>query len=410
MVNNPYLQEAQQDEPLLLEDRRYLHRHPGTGFDIPDAVAYVTEKLTAMGYEPRPCGRAGVVVLAGGKKPGRVFLLRADMDALPIEEQSGVEFASLYPGKMHACGHDLHTAMLLEAARILKRHEDEIEGTIKLMFQPAEEIMQGADDMIRAGVLEDPKVDVALMIHVTAAMPFPAGTVIACAGGVSAAACDLFDITVQGKGCHGSMPHQGVDPIVSACAMVQALQEIHARELSMSDEAALTVGYFKAGNANNVIPDTANFGGTIRTFDEDVRTQLKERLTAMVQGIAAAYRTTATITFSGGCPTLANDPELAGCIPGYLREMLGERGCFTVPQLNAMAPAGKKPQKGTASEDFAFVSQKVPSLMVALAAGKPQDGYCYPQHHPQVKFDEACLAAGSAVYVQAAIRYLQEHA
>ncbi|MGN0298983.1 MAG: M20 family metallopeptidase [Lachnospiraceae bacterium] len=406
--NSPFLTEALEDKDLIISDRRYLHSHPGTGFDIPETVSYVTEQLTKMGYEPTPCGKAGVVALAGGKHPGKIFLLRADMDALPVQEQSGVEFASQYAGKMHACGHDMHTAMLLEAARILKRHEDEIVGTIKLMFQPAEEIFQGSHDMICSGVLENPKVDAALMIHVSAGMPFPSGTVVACDGGISAAACDFFDVTVQGKGCHGSMPHQGIDPIISASHMILALQEIHARELSMSDEAVLTVGYFKSGAVNNVIPDTAEFGGSIRTFDEGVRANIKTRLEEIVKATADVYRTSAEVRFSGECPTLCNNPELAACIPGYLREMLGEHGCFTAGQLNAMA-GNSKPQKGVGSEDFAFVSQKVPSLMLALAAGTPADGYCYPQHHPMVRFDEDALPIGSAVYVQAAIRYLQEH-
>ena len=402
------LDAAKADAPQISADRRLIHRHPGTGFDIPFSVDFVTKRLKELGYDPQPCGKAGVVALAGGKKPGRVFMIRADMDALPIEEQSGVSFCSEVPGKMHACGHDMHTAMLLESAKLLKEREDEIQGTIKLMFQPAEEIFQGSDDMIRAGVLENPLVDAAMMIHVTAVMPFVPGTVIACDPGVSAAACDVFDITVTGKGCHGSMPNQGVDPITAACAMVSSFQEIHARELALSDEAVFTVGYFKSGEANNVIPDTARFGGTIRTFDEDVREQIKSRLEEMTAGLSAAYRVESKVEWSSGCPTLYNDPALAKCVPGYVRELLGENGCFTVSQLNAFS-GNSKPQKGTASEDFAFVSQEVPSIMLALAAGTPKDGYIYPQHHPKVRFDEAALAGGSAVYAYVAMRWLEDN-
>ena len=404
MLNQQILSEARADAAAIAADRHALHAHPGTGFDIGYAVQYVTRRLTEMGYAPQPCGRAGVTATVG--QGGRTFLLRADMDALPVQEASGVDFASEVPGKMHACGHDMHTAMLLEAARLLKQHESELQGTVKLMFQPAEEIFEGSADMIAAGVLQG--VDAALMIHVTAAMPFAPGTVIACDGGVSAPACDIFDVTVQGKGCHGSMPNQGIDPIAAACAMVTALQELPAREFAISDEAVLTVGYLNAGNTNNVIPDTARFGGTLRTFDEELRANVKKRMQEMVQGIGAAYRTGVELVWPSSCPTLLNNADLAACIPGYLRELLGEQGCFTAGQLAAMAGPGK-PQKGTGSEDFACVSQKVPSLMLALAAGRPQDGYCYPQHHPQVRFDEACLPAGAAVYAYAAARWLEEH-
>ena len=406
METRTLLKEAALDAERIAADRRALHAHPGTGFDIPFAVDYVMQSLRESGLSPQRCGQAGITALAGGKKPGRVFLLRADMDALPMQEASGVPFASEIPGRMHACGHDLHTAMLLEAARLLKRHEAELEGTVKLMFQPAEEIFQGSSDMVRAGVLENPHVDAALMIHVAPGMPFPAGTVIACDGGVSAAACDTFTVTVTGKGCHGSMPHQGIDPITPACAMVTALQEIPAREMSMQDEAALTVGCFQAGGAANVIPDTAGFSGTLRTFDEELRTQIKDRLEELVTAIGAAYRTQVSVSWTSSCPTLYNDPALAACIPGYLQELEGLPGCWTVAQLNA---GTGKAQKGTGSEDFAYISRQVPSLMLALAAGTPADGYIYPQHHPQVRFDEACLVPGSAVYAQAAIRWLEEH-
>ena len=215
MIAEELLKEAESYKDLLVEDRRYLHTHPGTGFDIKDTVDYVRKQLEEMGYQPTNCGKAGLVALAGGKKPGKVFLIRGDMDALPMKEEAEVDFPSTN-GNMHACGHDMHTAMMLGAARLLKAHEDEIEGTVKLMFQPAEEIFEGSHDMIEAGVLKNPDVDAALMIHVMAGLPVPAGTVISCDGGVSAPAADYFDIKVQGKGCHGSMPNKGVDPITAS--------------------------------------------------------------------------------------------------------------------------------------------------------------------------------------------------
>lgn len=401
------LQEAAGLKEKLIQTRHYLHTHPGTGFDIAETVAYVKQELAAMGYEPKECGKAGLVALAGGKKPGKVFLLRADMDALPIREEADVDFPSTN-GKMHACGHDMHTTMLLGAAKLLKEHEDELNGTVKLMFQPAEEIFEGSHDMIEAGILKNPDVDAALMIHVMAGLPVPAGTVISCDGGVSAPAADYFTIRIQGKGCHGSMPNNGVDPITVAAHIITGLQEINARELALSDAAVLTIGTVQAGNAANVIPDTAEMGGTIRTYDEDTRAFIKQRMADISSGIASAFRATASVTFGSGCPTLLNNKDLAVCTPQYIKELLGPTKAFTAGQLNAMSGAGKAP-KSTGSEDFAYVSQEVPSIMFALAAGHPNDGYCYPQHHPKAKFDEAVLPSGSAVYAYTAMRWLEEH-
>ena len=360
-----------------------------------------------MGYEPIECGKAGLIALAGGKKPGKVFLVRADMDALPMKEEADVDFAS-ENGKMHACGHDMHTTMLLGAAKLLKEHENEIEGTVKLMFQPAEEIFEGSHDMIENGLLKNPDVDAAMMIHVMAGVPIPTGTIIVSDGGVSAPAADYFTIQIQGKGCHGSMPNNGIDPITAAAHIITGLQEIHARELSIFDEAVLTIGTIHAGNAANVIPDTAELSGTIRTYDEEVRAFLKQRITEIATGIASSFRATAQVTFGSGCPTLKNDNDLSDCSLQYVRELLGSSKAFSVGQLNAMSGGGKT-SKSTGSEDFAYVSQEVPSIMFAYAAGQPDQGYCYPQHHPKVKFNEEVLANGSAVYAYTAMRWLEDH-
>lgn len=407
MNTKEFLKEADQLNDWLIEHRRYLHTHPGTAFDIADTLDYVYQELSTMGYQPQKCGKAGIVAIAGGKKPGKVFLLRADMDALPIKEEADVDFASTN-GNMHACGHDMHTTMLLGAAKLLKAHEDEIPGTIKLMFQPAEEIFEGSHDMITAGVLKNPNVDAALMIHVMAGLPVAPGTVISCDAGVSAPAADYFYIHVQGKGCHGSMPNNGVDPITVAAHIITGLQEIHARELDLSDEAVLTIGSIQGGKAANAIPDTVEMGGTIRTYDENVRSYIKNRICEISSGIASAFRASADVTFGSGCPTLVNDKDLSICTANYVKELLGPQKAFTAGQLNAMSNSGKAP-KSAGSEDFAYVSQEVPSIMFALAAGHPDEGYCYPQHHPKVKFDESVLPSGSAVYAYTALRWLEEH-
>ena len=400
------LSEAENISETIVNQRRALHRMPGTEFDLGETLAYVKKELEAMGYAPENCGRAGLVALAGGKKPGKVFLLRADMDGLPIREEADVDFASKN-GRMHACGHDMHTAMLLGAARLLKQHEDEIEGTIKLMFQPAEEVFEGSKDMIEAGLLENPKVDAALMIHVMANMPFPAGTVVVSAPGVSAPAADYFDIKVQGKGCHGSMPNTGVDPLTAAAHILISLQEIHARELAMGEKAVLTFGTMNAGTASNVIPDTVTMGGTLRTFDEESRSMIKKRMSEIARGVAHAFRAEAEVIFGSGCPTLVNDRDMSLCCERYVKELLGPGKAFSVTELNAMG--GGSSSKTAGSEDFAYVSQQVPSVMLALASGQPDKGYCYPQHHPMVKFDESALPGGSAVYAYTALRWLEEH-
>ena len=401
------LSEASQLHDTIINDRRFLHLNPGPGFDIQDTVSYVKKQLTDMGYEPQACGKAGLVALAGTGKEGKVFMLRADMDGLPIKEEADVDFAS-ENGKMHACGHDMHTAMLLGAARLLKKHEDEIEGTVKLMFQPAEEIFEGSKDMIEAGLLENPSVDAAMMIHVMAGMPFPAGTVITAIPGVSAPAADYFEIKVKGKGCHGSMPNTGVDPINVAANIVIALQEIHSRELAMGDRAVLTIGTMNAGNAANVIPDMVTMGGSIRTFDEETRIFSKQRMTEIAQGIAQSFRAEAEVTFGSGCPTLFNDKVLTDEAYKYVKELLGEGKAFSSKDLSE-AGDGQKSSKTAGSEDFAYVSHKVPSVMLALAAGTPEKGYIYPQHHPKVMFDEDALCVGSAVYAYTALRWLEEH-
>ena len=401
MTKEQILQEAKALQEEIKSHRLWLHTHAETGFDLTETKPYVKSTLTEMGYTVQECGKAGLVTTVG-KPGGKVILLRADMDALPIAEEADVDFACKN-GRMHACGHDMHTAMLLGAAKILKAHESELDGMVKLMFQPAEEIFEGSKDMIASGVLENPRPDAALMIHVAAGMPLPAGTVVVSAPDVSAPAADYFTIRVHGKGCHGSAPQNGIDPLTAAAHILIALQEIHARELSASDEAVLTIGTFHAGEAGNVIPDTATMGGTIRTYDEKTRAYLKERMTAIAQSIAEAFRASAEVSFGSGCPTLVNDKDLSEKVTGYLKGLLGASHAFTTAELN-----GGKPARGGGSEDFAYVSHEVPSLMLALAAGEPSKGYVYPQHHPKVKFDESVLSTGAAVFVDCALQYLRE--
>ena len=396
------LNEAKTLEPQLQTWRRTLHRHPEVGFDLPQTKALVKQALTEMGYTPQDCGKAGVIALAGGKKPGRTILLRGDMDALPIQEQSGEEFSSEVPGKMHGCGHDMHTAMMLGAAKLLKSHEDELEGTVKLEFQPAEEIFQGSPDMIANGLLENPKVDAAVMFHVLAGMPLPAGTVLVPGGGITMASCEQYHITVHGKGGHGSTPNACIDPITAAAHIHIALQEINSRELDPNGFGVLTTGCFKAGAASNVIPDTAEMLGTIRTTDPDNKTGelIRKRMTEIAQGVATAFRCTAEVEFSDYCPCMVVDKALAADALIYMTDLMGQGAMDMTPITGGKAGGG--------SEDFAFVSHEVPTVSMFISAGSSKDGYLYGQHHPKVRFDDSILFEGSAAYSYFALRWLSK--
>ena len=390
-------------EPQLQNWRRTLHRHPEVGFDLPQTRALVKQALTEMGYTPQDCGKAGILVLAGGKKPGKTILLRGDMDALPIQEESGVDFASEVPGRMHGCGHDMHTAMMLGAAKLLKAHEEELEGTVKLEFQPAEEIFQGSPDMIANGLLEDPKVDAAVMFHVLAGMPLPSGMVLVPGGGITMASCEQYHITVHGKGGHGSMPEACIDPVTAAAHIHIALQEINSREMDPHSFGVFTTGRFQAGAASNVIPDTAEMWGPIRTIDPEnkVGELIQKRMTEIAQGVAAAYRCTAEVGFSDYCPCMVVDHALAGNAMTYMTELVGQ-GAMDMSKLTGGKPGG-------GSEDFAFVSHEVPTVSMFLSAGNAKEGYAYGQHHPKVKFDDSILYEGSAAYSWFALRWLSEH-
>ena len=411
MTANEILAKAKSLQEELVAHRRYLHTHPGVGFDLQETYQYVYEQLTQMGYSPNSYGKCGLIATCGNTN-GKTILLRADMDALPIREEADVEFKS-ENGNMHACGHDTHTTMLLGAARILKEMESELKGRVVLLFQPAEETFEGAKDMIEAGVIRDTQPDAALMMHNTVGLPFETGSVIVCDGGVSAPAADYFEINIQGKACHGAMPQLGVDPITVAAHIILSLQEIHARELSMADEAALTFGTIHAGNASNAIPDTAALGGTLRTYDEETRAYLKQRMKEIATSVATTFRATAELKFTSGCPTLVNDATLSKDVTGYMKELLGPYMAFSKGDLEKMAAASgagnKKAAKATGSEDFAYFSQEVPAIMLAIAGGKAQDGYTIPLHHPQMKLDENILPYGAAVFAYNAVRWLEEH-
>lgn len=392
------LAHAKELQPELLAIRRDLHRHPETGFDLSYTKEKVRQELVNMGYEPQDCGKAGLVVLAGGRQPGKTIMLRADMDALPMQEEADIDYRSENPGKMHGCGHDMHTAMLLGAAKILKEHEDEIKGTVKLMFQPAEEIFQGSLDMIANGVLENPHVDAAMMIHVVAGMPMPAGMFLIPSAGISAASCEQYHITVTGKGGHGSTPHVAIDPITAAAHIHLALQEINSRELEPGSYGVFTTCKFSAGNTSNVIPNTAEMWGTLRTTDptEKIGTHIKTRMEEIAKGVGSAMRCEVDVEFYDYCPCMVVDDTLSKSATKYMTELIRQGA-----QQVASAGGG--------SEDFAFVSHKVPTVSLFMTAGNAKEGYEYNIHHPKLKLDDSILWTGSAAHAYVALRWLEEN-
>ena len=401
MTAKDFLEAVESIENEIKENRRWLHTHAETEFDLKETTTFVKEKLQEIGCEYTDCGKCGISAIIG-KNEGKTFLLRADMDALPINEESGLDF-SCGNGNMHACGHDMHTAMLLGAAKILKQFENELSGKVKLMFQPAEETLSGARNMIENGILKNPDVDAAMMLHVMAGFPLKTGTVIVPLPGVGAPAADYFTINIQGKGCHGSTPHLGIDSITAAAHILIALQEITAREMGVTDEAIITVGSFHGGTAGNVIAHTTDLQGTLRSFNDDLRENIKKRVTEIAENIGNAFRTKVTVNFGSGCPTLHNDETLVNSTEENLRSLLGDELV-----VNAKSFSAENTHKG-GSEDFSYISKEVPSVMLALASGEPQKGYKYHQHHPKVVFDETVLKIGSAVLAFNAYKWLKNN-
>lgn len=389
LIAKTFMNEALEIENEIINTRRFLHNHAETGFELSETVDFVKSKLKEIGCEYSDCGKSGITALIGKGETDSVFMLRADMDALPIEEKTGLDF-SCGSGNMHACGHDMHTAMLLGATRILKNHESEIKGTVKIMFQPAEEIFSGALNMIENGVLKNPDVKSALSVHVFSGIPVKTGTVIIPVKGIGAPAADYFTVNVQGKSCHGSTPHLGTDSITVAARILLGLEEISARETSVADKSVLTVGLFRGGNVGNVIADETVLQGTLRSFSDETRKKIKKRISEIAENIGNAYHTKTTVSFENGCPTLENDGELVDEVKKNTLQLLGSDFVIDASDFSDNTQTG-------GSEDFSFVSKDVPSVMLGLASGEPENGFVYGQHHPKVDFDESVLKIGSTV-------------
>ncbi len=374
-----------------VERRRALHAQAETGFLLKNTLAYIKAELEEMGYAPEICGKAGLVVTVGqGEK---CLLLRADIDGLPIREQTGLPYACK-TGNMHACGHDLHTAMLLTCAQALKQKESRLKSKIKLLFQPAEENLSGAKDCIENGVLENPKVDGAMMLHMLPCLPFESGTLIF-SKGVVAPGADFFTIKIVGKSSHGASPEKGIDALSVTAKILIALESLSAREFSAFSGSVLTVGSCVAGTTGNVIAGESALYGSLRSFDEELRERIKERVKTIVRGTAKLFGAKGSVQFTSGCPALKNDEKLTDFTFRALKKTLGDR---------VIAPENTQKSVG-GSEDFAYFSQIVPSVMVGVSAGEKKDGYAYPLHHPQVRFDEEAMKNGVWALYQTALAF-----
>lgn len=392
---NKFMEEAKLIKEDMINYRRTLHSNPEVGPKLPKTKAYVMDKLRELGYEPEEICESGIVATIVGNKPGKTFLLRADMDALPVKEATECDFKS-NNGCMHACGHDMHTAMLLGAAKLLKQNQDEIEGTVKLVFQPDEEGFTGAKKMIKAGVLENPKVDAAMAMHVHSGTP---SNLILCGLGTSIAGCNRFRIVVKGTGCHGAMPELGVDPINIAAHIYISLQEIISREISATKAAVVTIGKFAGGDAANIIPEEVVMEGTIRSLDKELGEFIFNRINDIVTSTAKMFRGEAELIELSSVPPLTNDDNLAHEITNYMKDLVGEQ---SVVLFNS---------GGMGSEDFASYSYEVPSLYVMLGAGIKEENSLYgePMHNEKVVFNEDILPTGAAMHAYSAIMWLKNN-
>ena len=376
------LDDVKQQHAALTNLRRDIHAHPELAFDEHRTAALVADRLEAAGIEThRGIGRTGVVgvIRAGSSK--RAIGLRADMDALPMQERNTFPHHSKHPGRMHACGHDGHTAMLLGAAEHLARHPD-FDGTVVFIFQPAEEGDGGGREMVEDGLFERFPVDAVFGLHNWPGLP--AGSFAVHAGPVMASA-DRFDIEVLGHGAHAAMPHLGVDPVVAGSALVQALQTIVTRTLDPLDPAVLSVTQFHAGEAYNVIPDRARITGTVRAFSTEVQSQIEGAMQRICQGVGAAYNVNVRFNYIRGYPATINTPDEAALCVEVARALVGEGSVRT----------DLKPSMG--AEDFAYFLHEKPGCYVWLGNG-PGEGGC-TLHNPNYDFNDAVIPTGVSYWV-----------
>lgn len=388
-----YLKRAEELFETTVANRRRLHQTPEIGLELQKTTAFIMEKLTEMGYDPKPCG--GGVVACVGKAGGKTVLLRGDVDALPMKEDSGLSFASTGENA-HTCGHDIHGAMLLTAAKLLKENEASLEGMVKLMFQPGEETFTGAKAMVAGGLLENPKPDVALGYHVGSGTA-PVGLFIYNRDKTMLNSSDNFRIDIQGKGGHGASPNECIDPVNIAAHIILALESVIAREVKSTQANVLTIGKVVAGNAGNIIPDTAKLYGTLRCDSKEEREFVLQRLSEVAEMTAKTYRGSAQVTLVAGTPPLICDPQAVDDFVGYMRE------------LNVPGQCEYEGMHAASSDDLAIILSEIPGAYMFLSAGFTDGRETYNQHHPKVVFNEGVMKSGPAYLAHCATRWLEEH-
>ena len=384
--------EAEEIFEQLLACRRDFHRHPELGYELDRTAGIVATHLKSLRMEvTEQVGKTGVVGLLKGGKPGEVLAMRADMDALPIQEATGLEFSSEIPGVMHACGHDGHTAMLMGVAAILSKYREYIKGSVKFIFQPAEEGGNGAGAMVKDGVLENPRPDAIMAAH----MMFDEAGTITIRKGYAFLASDTFHIKVRGHGGHGCKPHESTDTLLAACKIVTDIQMIVARKISPQDVATVTVGTIHSGTKENIIPGEAELTGTVRTLRPEVRQRVIQGLHEICQGVCAAIGTTYEMDYKQNCAPVYNDPALMTVFEKAIIRMLGKE---KVLEANLSRPG---------SEDFsAYLQDGIPGGYLWIGGAYPSEKVPSKNHQPTYNWDENAMKTGVIAQTAAALEYL----
>jgi amidohydrolase len=382
-------------QPSLVQWRRDFHRFPELGFQERRTSTAIAEKLTAWGI-PHQTGiaKTGIVATITGKKQSthnKVLAIRADMDALPIQEENIVSYKSQIDGLMHACGHDGHTAIAIGTARYLWEHREDFSGTVKIIFQPAEEGPGGAKPMIEAGVLENPKVDALIGLHLWNSLPL--GTVGVRSGALMAAT-DYFHCKIIGRGGHGALPHQTIDSILVASQVVNTIHSIVSRNVSPLESAVISIGEFHAGSATNVIADSARISGTVRFFNPEVGAKLISRLEEAIAGVCAAHGATYELKYTKLYPPVINDRAIAELVRSVAETVI-ETPAGIIPECQTMG-----------GEDVSFFLEAVAGCYFFLGSANPDKGLAYPHHHPRFNFDEVALATGVEIFTRCVEKFL----
>ena len=383
--------EAQAIAPALRELFCTLHRHPELGRREHHTAGVIRDRLEELGIPYTPLADTGTAAVIRGGQPGRTIGFRADIDALPIQEETGLPYASQVPGVMHACGHDFHTAALLGAAELLQGRREALRGNVKLFFQPDEEGDGGAARMIAAGCMEDPHVDAMLCCHVESGLPV--GTVSVRSGPICAAS-NPFAVTLRGRGSHGAKPHLGADVIVAGAQVVSALQTISSRRTSPTEPVVVTVGSFHSGTAGNILPETAQLTGILRTMGGEARERVKADFRSIVSGVAAAMGVEAEIEIFESYPGCRNDESMTNLLRRSAAKVLGPENVLELAE----------PSLGT--DDFGYFSDAVPGCYYYIGVGSAAKGFTAPNHNPRFAADPEALPLAAALHVQAVLDFL----